>query len=432
MFRINKTLFVLLIALLLMSSGVVHAQEDVTLTLWTHDGLYVEFFTARAEEWKETHPDINFTFDFQVIPDITTVVLANIAAGEPLPDILGIEQGDFPAYMRDNIIADNFLDLTDRIGDNYDLIAEGRWSLYNHQGGIYGVDSGLSTAAYYYQPALLEAAGLEAVPETWEAFLEAGAQAFQNTGIHLSWIASNPDIFQLYYLQRGGQIFDEQGNFVFGEPENREKAIEVLNMWREGIDNGTFATFLAPEMFGPTPIEAYHSGTIAGSVQADWYGTYILEPQAEDMAGQWRLAPMPAWADGEGTGTSVWGGTGFAVNKNSPHADLAWELIEYSYLTYENQVKRFEEIGYFPTMIEAASDPRVTGLEAEFYGGQKIGEIWAATVTEVPVWYQSPYRQVWMTAVDENMPLFFDGSMAAEELVDLVVTTVEDEIAFDS
>jgi hypothetical protein len=34
--------------------------------------------------------------------------------------------------------------------------------------------------------------------------------------------------------------------------------------------------------------------------------------------------------------------------------------------------------------------------------------------------------------VDENMPLFFDGSMAAEELVDLVVTTVEDEIAFDS
>jgi multiple sugar transport system substrate-binding protein/arabinosaccharide transport system substrate-binding protein len=120
------------------------------------------------------------------------------------------------------------------------------------------------------------------------------------------------------------------------------------------------------------------------------------------------------------------------VNKNSPNADLVWELIEYGYLTYENQVKRFEEIGYFPTMIEAAGDPRVTGLEAEFYGGQKIGEIWAATVTEVPIWYQSPYRQVWMTAVDDNMPLFFDGSMDAEALVDIVVTTVEDEIAFDS
>lgn len=111
---------------------------------------------------------------------------------------------------------------------------------------------------------------------------------------------------------------------------------------------------------------------------------------------------------------------------------LSESLCIYGYLTYEGQVKRFEEIGYFPTMIEAASDSRVTGLEAEFYGGQKIGEIWAATVTEVPVWYQSPYRQVWMTAVDENMPLFFDGSMAAEELVDLVVTTVEDEIALDS
>jgi hypothetical protein len=53
-------------------------------------------------------------------------------------------------------------------------------------------------------------------------------------------------------------------------------------------------------------------------------------------------------------------------------------------------------------------------------------------VTEVPIWYQSPYRQVWQTAVEENLPLFFDGSMGAEELIDTVVTTVEDEIAFDS
>ncbi|MAU08344.1 MAG: hypothetical protein CL607_00865 [Anaerolineaceae bacterium] len=430
MLRISKTLFALLIALMLMA-GMVNAQEDVTLTLWTHDGLYVEFFSARAEEWAaEYHPDINFTFDFQVVTDVDTVVLSNLAAGEPLPDILGIEQGQFPRYMRDGIIDQAFVNLTDLIGDKYDEIAEGRWTLYNYEGGIYGVDSGLSTVAYFYQPAVLESVGAE-VPTTWSEFLETGAAAAEQ-GTSLAFISDDASMFQMYFLQRGGQVFDVDGNFVFGEEANREIALEVLDLWRQGVDSGAFETFLTGEMWTATPIEEYQSGQLAGSIMADWYGDYIIKPQAEDMAGEWRIAPMPVWDDGEGLGTSVWGGTGFAVSKDSPNAELAWELIDYGFLTYEGQVLRYEEIGYYPTMISAFEDDRVVGFEDPFYGGQPIGEIWAETVTEVPVWYQSPYRAVWNDAITERMPLFFDGSMDAQTLIDEVIFIVEDEIAFDS
>jgi hypothetical protein len=83
-------------------------------------------------------------------------------------------------------------------------------------------------------------------------------------------------------------------------------------------------------------------------------------------------------------------------------------------------------------MIEAFEDERVVGFEDPFYSGQRIGEIWANTVTEVPVWYQSPYRVAFKTVVGELMPLYFDGEMEAESLIDQVIFTVEDEIAFDS
>jgi hypothetical protein len=121
-----------------------------------------------------------------------------------------------------------------------------------------------------------------------------------------------------------------------------------------------------------------------------------------------------------------------SITQDSENKQYAWELIQYSYLTYEGQILRYEEIGYYPTMMEAFQDERVTGFEDPFYNGQRIGEIWATTSTEVPVWYQSPYRAVFRDAVGELMPLFFEGSMSAEELIDEVILTVEDEIAFDN
>ncbi|MCA9913072.1 MAG: extracellular solute-binding protein, partial [Anaerolineae bacterium] len=309
----------------------VQAQEDVTLTMWTHDGLYVEFFTARAEEYfAEAHPELNVTLDFQVVADVQTVVLANIAAGEPLPDMLGMEQGVVPMYMRDGILADYFVDLTDRIGDDYDRIAEGRWTLYTYDGGIYGVDSGLSTTAYFYQPAVLESLGIE-VPTTWDEVLAAGEIAQEN-GTSLNAILGSGDALQMYLLQRGVEIFDAEGNFVLGEDENRALTLDVLNLWREGIDNGAFTPILDSEFWGTTPIQLYETGAVAGIVMPDWYGDYILKPQAEDMAGQWAIAPMPVWSDGIGYGTSVWGGTGFGISQASEHIDLAWELIQYGFL----------------------------------------------------------------------------------------------------
>ena len=57
---------------------------EVTLTMWTDDGLYVQFFGARAEEWKERYPDIDFTFEFELVPGVFDKVLGNLANRFPI------------------------------------------------------------------------------------------------------------------------------------------------------------------------------------------------------------------------------------------------------------------------------------------------------------------------------------------------------------
>ena len=402
------------------------AKEKVTLSLWTHDKLYVQFFSARAKEWAAKYPQYDFTFDFQQVPDVFTKVLANLAANQPVPDLLGIEQSAFPQFMKDDIIGQKFVDLTEMIGGDRDKFVEGRWALYESSGKIYGVESALSTAAYYYQPEIFEKAGLK-VPTTWEDFAVVGA-ALAKQGIALAPLDSESSgVFDMLYLQRGGQVFDKTGAFVFNSSENRAIALEVLNYIKAGIDQKFFYPAGAADFWGPPLFAAYQEGKVAGAIMPDWYSDSLLKAQAPGMSGKWKLAPMPRWSKGGHT-TSTWGGTGFAITKASKHVDLAWDLLRYTYMTKDNQIKRFEEIKYYPTMLEALKDPKVSAVQDTYFGGQAIGQIFAASASDAPVWYQSPVRSDMETELGTQLTNFYAGKTTAESALDAVVATTQKAI----
>jgi ABC-type glycerol-3-phosphate transport system substrate-binding protein len=401
---------------------------EAKLTVWTHDQLYIDYFNSRIAEWEALHPTTKFTYDFVVDSQAPTNALNAIAAGEPGPDLLGIEQGSFPNFMKNGIIADNFVDLTDRIGDRRSQYAEGRFSIYSYKGRIYALESALTASVYYYQPEIFEAAGVE-VPTTWEDALEAGAKLHE-MGSAFSVATNDSSFFEMMLQQRGGQIFDKDGNFVLGDDQNKSLALEVADLIQRGVENGTFMVVLGNDFWsGVTIPTAYKEGKLAGQVMPDWWSTCCLKPAIPDMAGKWAVAVPPTWKGG-GAGTLVWGGTGFAVNKKSPNAAIALDFIDFMYLGKESQVQRFEKINMFPTMFEAANDPRVTGFADPFYGGQKVGEIYSKLAPEVPVWYQSPFRADFRTATADNLPALFDGSMTPQAFVDEIIRVTQEAIDF--
>lgn len=407
----------------------VRAQTEVTLTAWTHDQLYIDYFQSRLAEFQELHPDISLTFEPTTDSQAVQNALNAIAAGEQGPDLLGIERGQFPNFMRNGIIAEYFLDLTDRIGDRRGDYAEGRWTIYSFEGRIYAVESSLTASVLYYQPEVFEAAGVE-VPTTWEQVLNDVGPKLAANGSAFTFATNDGSWFQMYFNQRGGQIFDENANFVMGDETNRPIAIEVADFVQKAVQNGTFMVVLGGDVWsGATIPTAYQEGKLAGTVMPDWWASCCLKPGVPDMEGKWAAAAPPVWEEG-GFATLNWGGTGWAVNSKSPNAELAWEFLEFMYLGKESQIQRFEQINMFPTMFEAAEDPRVTGLEDPFFGSQKLGEIYAELAPEVPIWYQSPFGSNANTALGDNLPGLFDGTLTPEAFVDAVVNTTQEAIDF--
>jgi len=422
----------LIVCLAIPSFGIMaHAQKQVTLSAWTHDQLYLDYFNSRLSEWEAANPDISFTYDFRQVSNAPEAVLTALAAGEEVPDLLGIEQGQFPNYMKDGIIAKHFLDLTDLIGDRRSQYAEGRWALYSYEGRIYAVESQLAASVYYYQPAIFEANGVE-VPKTWEEALQQAKDVFGPKGIALGIATDNENWFAMMLNQRGGAVFDQNGEFVLANEENKTLAVEVAAFIQEGVKDGLFLVVPDSEMWsGVTIPTAHREGRLAGEILPDWWSSCCLKPGVEDMAGQWRIAPPFVW-EGGGYKTQVWGGTGWAVSTDTDNTDIAWKFLDFMYLGHESQVQRFEKINMFPTMFEAMKDPRVSELTDPFYGDQAVGAVFAEIADGVPVWYQSPFRAAFNTASKDNCPLLFDGTLSPEEFVDELIRVTQEEIEFAS
>jgi multiple sugar transport system substrate-binding protein/arabinosaccharide transport system substrate-binding protein len=371
-------------------------------------------------------PQYEITTDFQQLPDVFTKMLASLSAGTDVPDLFGLEQGQFGNFTKNNLISDEFVDITDLIAAERQKFVENTWIKYTYQGKTYGVESALCTCAFYYQPKVLEKFGVSELPATWNDFMDLGLKA-ADQGVYLSALDSlSQSTFDLLFMQRGGLYFDKDSNFVFGDQANRDITTEVLTYLENGIKNKVFWPAGA-DFWGAGLMAAHKDGTVMGLPAADWWSDSLLKTNAPDQSGNWHIGLMPKWKGG-GHGSSVWGGTGFVITKDSKHADVAWDLIHYGYMTKENQLKRYEQIKYLPHMYEALEDPRFTDYKDPYYGDQQVGLTWTEAAKDMPLYYQSPVRGDMNTELAKQCTNFYAGTTTIDELIEAVVTTTNQAI----
>ncbi len=427
--RIKLVMLVLVCLSMVIFGTVAQArQKEVTLTARTHDQLYLDYFKSREPDWEAAHPDIKFTYDFQVDPQVAQNTLNTLASGGQPPDLVGIERGSFGMFMKDGIISKYFVDLTPLIGDAAKNYSAGRWSIYSYKGEIYGVESSLTPSVLYYQPDLYTKAGVE-VPKTWEDVLNTVGPKLAAQGSAFTFATNDGTWFQMYYNQRGGDLFDKDGNFVMGDDTNKPIAIEVATYLQNAVKAGIMMPILGNDVWsGATIPTAYESGKLASTVMPDWWSSCCLKPGVPDMAGKWQMAQMPVWSEG-GHATATWGGTGWSVAQG-PNQDIAWQFLQFMYLGLDSQVKRFQAINMFPTMFDAMKDPRVTGVTDPFYGNEKIGQVYSDAGQDMVVWYNSEYFTAYNTVAGNDLPSLFDGSMTPEDFVNDIVTQTQNTIDF--
>jgi len=396
--------------------------------MWTHDNLYVQFYDKCGQVWKENYANqYDITFNFQQVPEVFTKMLASLSAGEEVPDLFGLEQGQFGTYTKNDLIDQKFVDITNYIASERNKFVENTWVKYTYKGKTYGVESALCTVAYYFQPAVLEKAGASELPKTWEDFMSLGLHA-ADQGIYLSAVDSEGmAIFDELFMQRGGKYFDKDSNFVFGESPNRDMAIEVMNYIKSGIDNKVFWPAINADFWGAGLMAAHKEGKVMGMPAPDWWSDSLLKTNAADQSGNWRIALLPKWSGG-GHASSVWGGTGFVITKASKHIDLAWDLIHYTYMTKANQIDRYKTIKYLPTMYDALNDPEFLNTTDDYYGGQKLCEVWMEAAKDMPLYYQSPVRGDLNIELATQITNFYAGKTDADGVMDAIVAKVNQAI----
>lgn len=372
-----------------------------SLEVWTFVNTHARFFRALAEEFEKTH---GVKVNVQEIQSAVLWDRLNIAlqTGLGAPDIVDIEQGSFGRFLKGSIGLEPLNPFLER-ENMLDAIAEGRQALYTSGGQVYGLEHALTPVVLYYRWDLFADAGVATPIETWDDYITAGKKIRSLDPDR--YMAPLPP-FEILLRQRGGNIFDADGNLIADD----ELAIDTLQWILDTRYVHDITT--AP----PTDTElwpAVNQGVYATLIGADWYAGFIKD-NAADTQGKWMAQPLPTWEPG-GRNTSTSGGTGLTITKFARDKNLAWEFVKFAQLTVDAAVLRYQLTSLYPPLKAAWGDPRLESPDP-FFNGQPLGVLFAEVGANVPPQYNTAFTPEWNNLwTNKYYPEVIDGRMSPAE-----------------
>lgn len=358
-------------------SGNGEVSGEITVAAWN---LAADSLTDTAELFMEQYPDATVTVDY-VDSDYDSIT-PPLTAGQGAPDIMQIQQRDFPNFM--NVFEGQFVDISDRLGDEESDFAEVAMNLVKNEEGIYALPWDIGPVGVYYRQDMFEEAGIDADSlTTWDKYIEAGTKLQSELdGVNMaSHSLTNDDIAETYRMlmnQLSGEYYDEDGNLNFVREEN----IQALDMFKQMVDADLF-------LQSPTwddRIRAFSNDQIATVLFPVWYAGTI-KTQAPDQEGMWGLMPMPAFTEG-GPNQSHSGGSALAISSQTENEELAWAFLEFSLMTNEGQDIQMD-YGLFPSW-QPYYETENFQAEDEYFG-LSLSEFFGELSTDIPTIDYGPY-----------------------------------------
>jgi len=160
-------LSLLAVLLIAMMGGVVVAQDEVTLTVWSWRTEDEDAYNAIFDIYEEANPGVTVEFVPFVNTDYNNI-LATGLTGEGGPDVAQLRAygGIQPLIDAGQLVPlDGVVDTLDNFTDAILTGAQGR-----QDGRIYGVPFGVQALGAFYNVGIFEDLGLSE-PETWEDFI---------------------------------------------------------------------------------------------------------------------------------------------------------------------------------------------------------------------------------------------------------------------
>ncbi|NBI30311.1 ABC transporter substrate-binding protein [Chengkuizengella marina] len=344
-----------------------------------------------VEQYQSENPNIKINYQEAEFADHHNGLVTAMAAGSGIPDIAFVEIGFLETFKGQQNNFTNLYDLgaKDATGDYLD------WKIKQAENAdgsfLFGLPTDIGPMAMAYRTDIFEQAGLPTDPDEvsalitdWEKFVEVGKTVLEKTGKPMT--DSGGTIYDTMVGQLTEVYFDENNELLLetnaGVKEAYDRATAMVEAgitakvgqwspeWNAGINDGGFATLMAPA----------------------WMMNY-MKSSAPDGAGNWNIAQMPV-ASGN------WGGSFLTIPAASEHPQAAYDFIEWL-LSVDNQYEIFKATGNFPSTPGIYDKPEIQDWTDEYFQGAPVGQIYAEAAEKVVPVYFGPDHQTVNTAVKD-------------------------------
>jgi multiple sugar transport system substrate-binding protein len=322
---------------LILAVGVVGCQPaaqtgPVTIHVLTMDqaGLKPAEIDQIARDFEAQNPDIKVVMEYVGYDSVHDKIVTGMAAKPPAYDAAMID-----VIWPDEFIKSGYLlDVTNRITpDMKSGIFPAAFNGVTRNGKIYGVPWLMDVKYFMYNKDMLQKAGFNAPPKTWEEMADQ-AKVIKQKGIAefpviWSWNQKEGVVcdFTALLFGNGGAFLDASGKPIF----NNDKGVQMLTWMKKTIDDGL--TNPSSVSSDENAVEAdFMAGKSAFAV--NWLFQYSDSNDAtkSQIVGQAAFAPMPVFAAAAAAGVkgaSVDGSSAFGIMATTPYPDQVFKFLTY-------------------------------------------------------------------------------------------------------
>ncbi|MEV7694653.1 extracellular solute-binding protein [Microbacterium sp. NPDC089189] len=348
------------------------AGGDVTLEFTS----WIPGIEEVVELWNADNPDIQVKV--QTGPNGNSGTYQNffnqIAAGNA-PDLGQVEYDALPNFLVQDGVED--LSACADVVAAEDQFVDWAWGqvTLGTDASVYGIPQDIGPMALFYRSDLFTANNI-AVPTTWDEYKEAARQIRALGGYITNFSTGDINQFAGFVWQAGGQWFANDGE-AWDVTLTDEASEKVADYWQELLDEDLVSAYPA---WTDEWNNAYNSSEVWTWNSAVW-GANSISSGAPDTAGGWSVAPLPQWSAGDAVAGN-WGGSSIAVLKGSDHLYEATKFALWLNTSEEALAALNESANIYPATTAGLQLPSLAE-GVEFYGGQKIYDVFAQAATEV-------------------------------------------------
>ncbi|NLK05134.1 MAG: sugar ABC transporter substrate-binding protein, partial [Spirochaetales bacterium] len=316
--------------------------------------LHMDFYKTMAKLWNEQNPDRKIIFKPEVLPfeDMHTKLLVSLQAGTGAPDMVDIEIGKFPNFMKGDIQLASLNDVIDPVRDKF---ITARLDIYSKDGQNYGLPFHVGASVIFYNVEILKAAGVDPYAiKTWDDFMEMGKIVKAKTGKPMATVEVNGQwSFWPMIAQQGSDFVDADGNVILDNATN----VKTLQYLKDLLNSG--AAIAAPG--GNHHAEEYYGFMNDGGAAAMWMPMWYMNRFTDympDLSKKILILPMPKWT-ADGKRSAGMGGTGTAVTKQAKDMELAKDFLMFAKGSEEGNLRIWEDLGFDPPRWDVWDNPRM-------------------------------------------------------------------------